>query len=103
MNKTLPGPCVCGSINRLAGCGNDEPVNQHVSARYWLTDLLTRLSETSETDRDADDDRRVAQQVSETRRDDGDTEDARRTAHNPAMTGKPSGLTFAEYVPEEPL
>ena len=44
-------------------------MNQHVSARYRITDLLTRLSETAETDRDADDDRRAAQQVSETRRD----------------------------------
>jgi len=70
---------------------------------YLLTELLTRPVGTGETERDVDDGRRAAQKASETCRDGGDTEDARRTAHNPAMTGKPSGLTFAEYVPEEPL
>jgi hypothetical protein len=38
-----------------------------VSGRYLLTELLTRLAETGETERDADDGQQDEAQVSETR------------------------------------
>jgi hypothetical protein len=54
---------------------------------YLLTELLTRLIGTGETERDADDGRRDDKQVGETRRDAGDVQDARRMAHNPEVAG----------------
>ena len=53
---------------------------------YRLTDLLTRLCETAETERETDDVHLGHPLVNGTRRNARDEEDARRSAHNPATT-----------------
>jgi hypothetical protein len=65
-----------------------RPTRQERAAHrlYLLTELLTRLVGTPETERDADDSRRVDALVSETHWDTGDAQDVRRMAHNPATT-----------------
>ncbi len=54
---------------------------------FGLTDLLTRLCETGETEREADDSRSRHPLLSGTRRNVGDEEDVRRSAHNPEVAG----------------
>jgi len=73
-----------GQASDIPDAERREPAGEH---RYLLTELLTILVGTGETERDADDACQAASQVSETRRDAGDAQDARRMAHNPEVAG----------------